>query len=323
MRTPRYQQVSPIEPQCVHVTSRCVQRAFLCGDDPLTGHNYDHRRQWIEAQIMMLSEHFAVAVYAYAVMSNHFHLLMYMEPLGPTQWSDEDVARRWLAVTSTRRTPLECELELLIEDKARIADLRERLGSLSWFMRYLKEPIARRANKEVGSRGHFWEARYDVKDTLDDEALLSQMVYIDLNPARAGISDEPTDGPFTSLAIRVHSRAPEAPLTPIAGCLKGSLPEMTESDYRAIVAWTLALKTASPIPPPKTVSRLNLDAETWALQVDRTETAYAHAVGSLESLTAHAERLGKRTIRGIGFRRRLTQPPTNGDTQSHPPDNNA
>ena len=268
MRTPRHQQVSPLEPQCVHVTSKCVQGAFLCGYHPLTGQCFDHRRQWIEDQALMLAQHFAAAVYAYAVMSNHFHLLLYISPLEPLRWSDEEVARRWLAVTATRRRPREREFEHLLMDKDRLAVLRERLGSLSWFMQYLKEPIARRANKEVGARGHFWEARYDVKATLDDEALLSQMVYIDLNPARAGISEAPETGPHTSLATRTRHRAPDAPFAPIAGCLSGALPEMTESDYRALVAWTWAASTPDKaVQYPHALSHLALNPRTWPQQV--------------------------------------------------------
>jgi hypothetical protein len=56
-----------------------------------------------------------------------------------------------------------------------IVQYRNRLEDLGWFMKCLNEPIARQANKEDGSTGHFWESRYKSQALLSEEALITCM----------------------------------------------------------------------------------------------------------------------------------------------------
>ena len=60
-------------PGTFHCVSRCVRRAFLCGEDRLTGRSFEHRRQWVEDRIHELAGIFGVSIWGYAVMSNHLH----------------------------------------------------------------------------------------------------------------------------------------------------------------------------------------------------------------------------------------------------------
>ena len=81
-----------------HITSRCVRRAFLCGVDHCSGQSCEHRRQWAVDRIRLLSSLFAIDVCAYAVMSNHYHLVFKLCPEQLNDASDEAIMDRWCAM---------------------------------------------------------------------------------------------------------------------------------------------------------------------------------------------------------------------------------
>ncbi|RUL77618.1 hypothetical protein [Dyella choica] len=156
MTYPRHQIVDPASGGFFHCVSRCVRRAFLCGEDAYSGRSYEHRKTWVEERLLALADCFAVGLYAYAVMSNHVHVVLYVDPQAAKDWSDEEVAERWVRVfpVCVDESPDErlCQekAQRLQGDPERMMELRRRLGDLSWFMRCLNEPIARQANREDG-----------------------------------------------------------------------------------------------------------------------------------------------------------------------------
>ena len=77
-----------------HCYSRCVRRARLCGQDPLTGKNFDHRKVWIEERLQLLASVFAIEICDSVVMDGHMHQIIRIRPDIAGQWSDEEVARR-------------------------------------------------------------------------------------------------------------------------------------------------------------------------------------------------------------------------------------
>ena len=193
-----------------HVYSRCVRRAFLCGIDRHTGKSYEHRRAWIEDRLRVLSSLFSINLCAYAVMSNHYHLVVKLNPGESDGWSDDEVLQRWTALF---RGPLLVQryrsgesLSAAERDTVRAiaAVYRDRLGSLSWFMKCLNEPIARQANAEDHCTGHFWEARFHSQPLCSEQALIAAMAYVDLNPVRARMAKTPEASEYTSIRARLQ-----------------------------------------------------------------------------------------------------------------------
>lgn len=210
MTRPRKALVSLADTPYYHVTSRCVRRAFLCGVDHYSGRNYEHRRQWIVDRVRLLSSLFAIDVCAYAVMSNHYHLVLKLCPDQLDALTDDDIIERWCALF---KGPLLIQRyrsgeTLSPPERSSIADIvrvwRGKLASLSWFMRCLNQPIARQANLEDGCTGKFWEYRFTSQALKTEEALLSCMVYVDLNPVRAGLAETPETSDYTSIQERIE-----------------------------------------------------------------------------------------------------------------------
>ena len=201
-----------------HCIARCVRRAFLCGVDPLTKHDYDHRKEWIRERLELLASVFAIDICGYAVMSNHLHVVLRARPDLVRDWSDEEVALRWNRLcppsdpaTGEKMEPSACDLNMIISDPARLAVIRQRLSSLSWFMGRLSEPIARRANREDECKGRFWEGRFKSLALLDEAAILACSIYVDLNPIRAGVTTTPEQSQYTSAYDRIRSMASVSP----------------------------------------------------------------------------------------------------------------
>jgi putative transposase len=207
MTISRKMQVDPEATPFYHVITRCVRRAWLCGYDGVTKRDFSHRKAWVVDKLRELAEIFLIDVCAYAVMANHVHLVLRIDVDGARDADDEDISRRYGklfgrggANDELDDDDSDAEYEL---DPERIALFRERLSSLSWFMRCLNENIARRANREDNCTGRFWEGRFKSQALLDEAAVLTCMSYVDLNPVRANIAHSLEESDFTSIQQRL------------------------------------------------------------------------------------------------------------------------
>jgi hypothetical protein len=208
MALPRSKYVKEGQEGVYHCFSRCVRRAFLCGYDALTQRDFSHRKTWLVDRLRHLAAIFAIEVCAYAVMENHYHTILRTRPDIVATWSDWDVAIRWLTLFPLKDAPVppaDDQIRALADCPERIAELRKRLCSLSWFMGRLNEFIARAANKEDSVKGRYWESRFKCLDLLDDAAIAACMVYVDLNPIRAGLAATPEESDFTSIQERIRA----------------------------------------------------------------------------------------------------------------------
>ena len=229
----REQQISLETTPYYHCISRCVRRAFLWGEDSLTGKDYKHRKDWVIERLRELAGVFCIDICAYAVMSNHYHLVLRVDSEQAENLDETQVIARWgalyslpLLVARYERGETATKAE---QDKAReiIDTWRKRLSDISWFMRSLNEWLARRANAEDNCTGRFWEGRFTSQALLDEGAVLTCMSYVDLNPVRAGIAETPEASDFTSIQQRIkdmprrdtgapsNDKHPEAPPQPV------------------------------------------------------------------------------------------------------------
>lgn len=223
---PRSVLIDPNEVGVYHCYNRCVRRAYLCGVDQVTGKSHDHRKDWIVERLATLARGFAVEVLDYCTMDNHLHLLLRNRPDLVKLWDDREVAERWCCLCPSELEKLERQqarrqakssvplpavdvreqyLTMLMNDQAKICELRTRLSDISWLMKLLCEQIARRANREDEVTGKFWENRFQSDRILDEAHALACSMYINLNPVRAQQAIAPELCSHTSLGTRMAS----------------------------------------------------------------------------------------------------------------------
>ena len=323
MPRPRKTLVSLDATPYYHCSSRCVRRAFLCGKDKLTGQSFEHRRQWIEDKLLALASTFAIDLCAYAVMHNHYHVVLFIDKDCAENWSDIEVVEHWHQlfcgnVYSQRF--LRGELLSLAERDvlARSINLwRARLMDISWFMRILNEGIARLANKEDDCTGRFWEGRFSSQALLDEKALVTCAAYVDLNPIRAGLAESLTESAHTSAKRRCeqaerttlpnHENQQAGGLLPFVGNPRANMPNglpFRLTDYLELVDWTgRILRDDKPgaisdnIPP--ILQQLNIDPKQWCYLSTHFESEFKSLVGTAYNIKAACQHFGQQWVHGI------------------------
>ncbi len=303
--------IVPGNPGTFHCVQRCVRRAFLCGLDHLSGRSFEHRKDWVEQHMALLAECFSVAIHAFAVMSNHLHVVLQFDPAWQAEWTDADVAARWVRLFPPKEDSEEARAdkrERLLAQPERLVVLRARLADLSWFMKCLAEPIARRANGEDDCKGRFWEGRFKAQVLCDERALLAAMTYVDLNPVRAGMATRLEDSDHTSIKARLDGAQDDAlsqPLTPILGKPLVALLPVTLGDYLALVEWTGQQvrpgKRGHLAKAPSVLNRFEAKPDRWSVRVKAIGSGYWRVVGEVDDLIERAQRLKQRWLRGIGL----------------------
>jgi REP element-mobilizing transposase RayT len=309
MTTARKQLISITNTPYYHCISRCVRRAFLCGEDKNTGQNFDHRRGWIEDKLLSLSQVFAIDVCAYAIMSNHTHTVLFIDETTAKAWSISGVLERWHQLfKGTLITQQYCRGEeipdyltaTLLET---VEMYRNRLMDISWFMRLLNQSIAIQANQEDNCTGHFWEGRFKSQALLDEAALAACMAYVDLNPVRAKLAKTPESSDYTSVKQRVISaKKAKQPtiLLPFVGNPRKEMPKglpFELTDYLELIELTgrcLREDKAGHIEvnQPALLERLNISPENWLTLSKDFRKLFHGAVGHGDVLTDYCENKG-------------------------------
>jgi REP element-mobilizing transposase RayT len=326
----RAAQISLGETPYYHCIARCVRRAFLCGEDQYTGQDFSHRRGWLVDRLKLQASIFGIDICAYAIMSNHYHVVLRVDQARVQRWSDEEVIERW---TRLFHGPLLVQRKLTGEtltapQNSTVAEIaaqwRARLYDISWFMRCLNEHIARRANAEDECTGRFWEGRFKSRALLDEAALVSCMAYVDLNPVRAGMAKTLRGSDFTSVQERlkasalantetggVASNQSLSPFSDGGQCTRTShtLPIRLD-DYLALVTATgrcVRIDKRGVMPPDavRALDHLSMNSQQWLELVCDIQASSLQAIGALGRMRRYAAASGRRWIIGSGRLSRL------------------
>jgi REP element-mobilizing transposase RayT len=336
VRLARAEVFAPDEISVVHVMARVVRRCFLLGDDPLTRKNYDHRKLWIEDGLQRLSAAMGIDLICFAILSNHFHLVLRSRPDVVATWDDHEVARRWLMLCPVRKNadgrplePNEAELNAIRNDPQRVSCIRSRLSDISWWMRLLCQRIAMRANREDEEQGKFFQSRFKAVRLLDETALLACAAYVDLNPIRAALAETIESSDHTSaqrrcqtLAVCQKGAKPPTPLdrmlSPVQidelrdalGARPSASPDrcsdqgflaMSSVEYLQLLDWTArhivdGKRGSTPEWIPPLISRLGLDADVWCALVGQFGKLFHNVAGRPRTVDSR---------RSLGRRRRF------------------
>ena len=311
MATPRRNLISVSNTPYYHCISRCVRRAYLCGQDPLTGRSYEHRRDWVEKKLFQLGRIFCIDICAYAVMSNHTHLVLHIDIAKAKRLNNRAILIRWHKLfKSTFLCQRFLNGELLTQAElaavnARVNLYRERLSSISWFMRVLNESIARKANLEDECKGRFWEGRFKSQALLDEAALAACLAYVDLNPVRAKAADLPEQSDYTSIKSRInasHNNKQPKSLMRFAGKTRKHMPKGLPFElktYLQLVDWTgRSIRKDKPGKIPEEalpiLERLNICTENWLTLTTSFTRSFKNTAGKEQAITAYTNHMKRK-----------------------------
>lgn len=315
MTRSRSELVSPEDTRWYHCVSRCVRRAFLCGSEPSQDRSFDHRRAWVTDRLKELSKAFAVDVAAYAVMSNHYHVVLHLNPERAASWSDHEVLQRWTALFAGPPVVREylagdegSSNQTTRDTVRKFADIfRQRLQDLSWYIRLLNEAISRKANLEDNCSGRFWEGRFKSQALLDESALLAAMVYVDLNPVRAGLAATPEQSAYTSIRERlsvIQGNLRDTLLMPFdpAGKNPSAIP-FSLKDYLALADWAGrqhrdGKRGAIAQQQPPILQRIGMNESSFLAMSGQLLKTYGSAIGSPATINQFCKRRDLRYLRG-------------------------
>ena len=185
-----------MKPVIYHCITRVVDRQYHFGPD---------EKEWLRALMRMQENFSGCRVLAYCLMSNHIHILLEVPPMPESGISDDVLLTRLRAIYD----------EVTVDEVAkRLKDLREqgleeqarrlhetytyRMHNLSEFMKSFLQRSTQKFNRAKERTGTLWESRFKSVIVEDGFAAKTMAAYIDLNPVRAGIVQDPAEYRWSS-----------------------------------------------------------------------------------------------------------------------------
>ena len=175
-----------------HCISRTVNGEMLFTDEA---------KEMLQKHLHQVAEFSGVEIITYAVMTNHLHVLVRVSP--QQNLSDAELLRRYKVLypkpTKWATTQLDILESMFKENCPEAEKLRKRLmvrmGDISQFMKTLKQRFSVWFNRTHKRFGTLWAERFNSTIVEGNRHFALQMVaaYIDLNPVRAGMVEDPKD----------------------------------------------------------------------------------------------------------------------------------
>lgn len=154
------------------------------------------------------AEFCGIEVLAFCILDNHFHLLVRV-PYSDATLDDKELIRRYKALYGGRPIPknaltVEEVIAVLAEGGSPARLLRKqllaRMMSLSVFVKELKQRFGIWYNNHFDNVGTLWCERFKSVLVEDIPSVLKLVAaYIDLNPVRAGICENPEEYVFSTI----------------------------------------------------------------------------------------------------------------------------
>jgi len=174
------------EPAVYHVMSRTALDGYVMGDV---------EKDFLFKLIKRMSSVYFVEVLGYCIMGNHFHLLVRMLP--EDSFNDQEVLNRFRLYYGSDLKPELTEKE--------IEFFRKKWGSLSEYVKDIKQRFSRYFNKKHNRKGFFWSDRFKSVIVENGDTLINCLAYIDLNPVRAGLCSRFEEYRWSTLGYHIQS----------------------------------------------------------------------------------------------------------------------
>ena len=286
-----------------HLTSRCVSQSLNQTQQLAPILNQQRWSRWFENRVFQLANIFAIDIYSYAILNEHYHLIVGLNPQITDSWSDLQVAQKWLriipeqSVKEKKNSHQKFRLQAILSAPRLIKKYRKRLGNINWLLRKINEPLIKLINDEYKQESAFFEFRTKSHQLFDETELLMNMVYLDLSKTDKALSNSPEEKRET-IVDATRKRLADRPLS------------INRTDYALLVKWTQdTLWNNRRNAPPATIQqillKLNFSVEDWIQPVMLQIEHYLPPVSYLDNIKTRTTHFRQQCLKGVKSIRRF------------------
>ena len=266
-----------------HVVTRTAQQVYWLED-------VEFKKEFVDL-IDFFSRVYYIDVLGYVCMSNHIHLCLAVHR---PDFDLDDLRRRHELAQTRLANPRDF--------REPMADhFYERYTDLSMFMWEINRRLALAYNKRKGTAGHLWGGRFKNIVVEDGQSLMNVLAYIELNPVRAGMVEDPSDFAYSSVGRIKTQLEQNKPAQPPAVAPLDRFPE--EIRARTYLEWIryVALSLRDPELKRRTLP-LQFTAYGWEFDMIAVcEALETKAPGGWSSFIYGTQDFARRTLTEAGW----------------------